>query len=86
MAWAALAGDPAMGRIDFNVTAIGGSGVTDGGAVLNFGLEFSAAGTYDLGFQYFEDVRRTYYSGPDSTTYEWDNLDNVNDYNQITVT
>jgi hypothetical protein len=86
MAFTALAGDPTMGRIDFNATAIGGSGVTAGGAILNFGLEFSAAGTYDLGFQYFEDVRRTFYSGPDSTTYEWDNLDNDNDYNTITVT
>lgn len=88
MAWTALAGDPTMGRIDFNATAIGGSGITTvtDGAILNFGLEFSTAGTYDLGFQYLEDVRRTFYSGPDSTTYEWDNLDNVNDYNQITVT
>jgi len=86
MAITALAGDPTMGRIDFNATAIGGSGVTGGGAILNFGLDFSAAGVYDLGFQLFEDVRRTFYSGPDATTYEWDNLDNDNDYDQITVT
>ena len=86
MAFTALAGDATMGRIDFNATAIGGSGVTDGGAILNFGLDFSAAGVYDLSFQYLEDVRRTFYSGPDATTYEWDDLNNVNDYNQITVT
>lgn len=88
IAWTPLDDDPTMGRIDLWASPYVGSGITDvtDGAILNFGLEFSEPGVYTLGFQYFEDVRRTFYSSPDATTHEWDNLDNVNDYNQITVT
>jgi len=65
-----------MVRIDFNVTPIGGSETSNGGALFNFGLNFGSAGTYDLGFQEFQDVKRTYYSDGASTEYNWDDISN----------
>jgi hypothetical protein len=65
-----------MVRIDFNVTPIGGSETSTGGALFNFGLNFGSAGTYDLGFQEFQDVKRTYYSDGASTEYNWDDISN----------
>jgi hypothetical protein len=63
-------------RIDFNVTPIGGSDTTNGGALFNFGLSFNNAGTYKLGFEAFHDVKRTYYSDGASTEYNWDDISN----------
>jgi len=65
-----------MVRIDFNVTPIGGAETSNGGALFNFGLNFGSAGTYDLGFQEFQDVKRTYYSDGSSTEYNWDDISN----------
>jgi hypothetical protein len=65
-----------MVRIDFNVTPIGGSETSTGGALFNFGLNFGSAGTYDLGFQEFQDVKRTYFSDGASTEYNWDDISN----------
>jgi hypothetical protein len=63
-------------RIDFNVTPVGGSETTDGGALFNFGLQFDHAGTYTLGFEEFHDVKRTYYSDGASNEYFWDDISN----------
>jgi len=65
-----------MVRIDFNVTPIGGSETSNGGALFNFGMNFASAGTYTLGFQEFQDVKRTYYSDGASTEYNWDDISN----------
>jgi hypothetical protein len=67
---------PGIVRMDFLVSPIGGSEVTDGGALFNFGLTFDHPGTYTLGFQLFEDVRRTFYSDSESETYEWPEISN----------
>jgi len=63
-------------RIDFNVTPIGGSQVTTGGALFNFALQFDHAGTYTLGFEEFNMVQRTYYSGADAQSQVWDDISN----------
>lgn len=63
-------------RIDFNVTPIGGSNVTDGGELFNFSLEFDHAGRYILGFEEFRSVKRTYYSDMDSYEYFWGDISN----------
>ena len=42
------------GRIDFNITPLGGSDVTTAdGELFNFEMEFSAAGSYTITFQEF---------------------------------
>ncbi|MBN2081194.1 hypothetical protein JW859_03190 [bacterium] len=75
-------------RIDFNVTPIGGSQVTSGGVLFNFQLQFDHAGTYTLGFEEFNLVKRTYYSDTENNEYYWNNISN--NYsgvpNSITVT
>jgi len=63
-------------RIDFNVTPIGGTETSDGGVLFNFGLGFDSAGTYNLGFEEFHDVKRTYYSDSGSTEFNWDDISN----------
>ena len=80
--------DGGLVRIDFNVTPIGGANVTGGGALFNFGMDFTAAGTYTLGFEEFRDVKRTYFSDTDSTEYYWDDISNnyTDVPNSITVT
>lgn len=64
-------------RWDFNITPIGGADLTTASGVLfNVKLEFTAAGTYALGFQQFEGVNRTYYTGADSVVRFWGDISN----------
>jgi len=63
-------------RIDFNVSSIGGGEMTTGGALLNFELWCKSPGTYTLGFQEFDVVKRTYYSDVDSNEYNWADISN----------
>lgn len=85
MSWKALHDNPTMGRIDLHVCAIGGSNVTNGGCLLNLGLEFESPGTYTLGFQFFEDVERTRYSDATSVIHYWDDISNDHAANTIVV-
>jgi len=77
---------PGLHFIGFNLTPIGGSEVTTGGILFNFGLTFDHAGTYNLGFLEFQDVKRTYYSDSEAAEYYWDDISNSGVPNTIDVT
>ncbi|MBN2081196.1 hypothetical protein JW859_03200 [bacterium] len=66
-------------RVDFNVTPIGGSNTTAGGALMSFQLRPETAGPYTLGFQQFNEVKRTYYADSEYHEYYWDDISNVVD-------
>jgi hypothetical protein len=73
-------------RIDFNLTPIGGSDVTTAdGELFNFGMAFGIAGSYELGFQEFETVNRTYYQDGANNEYFWGDITNDGVPNTITV-
>lgn len=62
-------------RLDFNVTPLDGTqSNSTSGALFNFGLNFGVAGTYTLGFEEFNVVKRTYYSDAGATEYNWGTL------------
>lgn len=77
-----------LGRlyVGFNVTPLFGSDIVGGGELFNFGLSFTAAGTYTLGFLEFQDVKRTYYSDSETNEYNWVDITNNGAWNTITVT
>ena len=54
--------------------------------LFNFGMSFSAAGTYTLGFLEFQDVKRTYYSDNAAVEYNWADITNVIDEVPNTIT
>ena len=73
--------DSSMDFFGFNATPIGAGEVTNGGDLINFGVEFDAAGTYTFGFIEFQDVKRTYYSDNAAVEYNWGDISN--DYTDI---
>jgi hypothetical protein len=77
--------DPGRIYIAFNVIPIGGENTYHSGDLFNFEMNFTAAGTYTLGFLEFQTVSRTYYSDDMSNEYNWDNIGNVHDANTIVV-
>jgi len=79
-------GEAGMIFIGFNVTPIGGGDVTAGGVLFNFGMTFTAAGTYNLSFIEFQDVKRTYYSDSTSAEFNWTDISNQGVPNTIDVT
>jgi hypothetical protein len=73
-------------RWDFNLTPIGGADqTTASGALFNFVFEFGSAGTYNLGFQEFETVNRTYYQDAANNEYFWGDITNSSVPNTVTV-
>jgi len=77
---------PGLNFIGFNLTPIGGGEVTSGGILFNFGLTFDNAGTYNLGFVQFQDVKRTYYSDSEYSEHYWSDISNAGVPNTIQVT
>jgi len=71
-----VAADSALDFMGFNITPIGAGEVTGGGDLFNFGIAFDAAGTYELGFIEFQDVKRTYYSDNAAVEYNWGDISN----------
>jgi len=78
-------GEPGVIYIAFNVIPIGGHNTMEGGDLFNFEMQFSAPGTYNLGFLDFQDVKRTYYSDAEANEYYWNNIANGNGINTIVV-
>jgi len=72
-----VAADGSLDFMGFNITPIGAGEVTGGGDLFNFGIAFDAAGTYELGFLEFQDVKRTYYSDNAAVEYNWPDITNV---------
>jgi len=80
--------DSTLDFMGFNITPIGAGEVTGGGDLFNFGIAFDFAGTYDLGFIEFQDVKRTYYSDNAAVEYNWTDIGNQlpNLQSSITIT
>jgi hypothetical protein len=78
-------GEPDLIYSSFNAVPIGGDDVFSGGELFNFEMNFTAAGTYTLGFLEFQTVKRTYYSDSMSNEYYWNNIANGHDANTIVV-
>jgi hypothetical protein len=74
--------------LDFNVTPLGGNDLTTSeGALFNFQATFSTPGTYQLGFQQFETVDRTYYTDVNTAPARyWGDITNVHAGVNSTVT
>jgi hypothetical protein len=70
-------GDGRLG-LDLDVSAPGGSDVTSAaGELINFGVTFAAPGTWQLSFQEFETVPRTYYlDSNQAPEYYWSDISN----------
>jgi hypothetical protein len=77
--------EPGLVYIAFNVIPIGGNNTMQGGDLFNFEMQFSAPGTYHLGFLEFQDVKRTYYSDDMLNEYYWNNIANGNGIYTIVV-
>ena len=77
-----------MSAIDFNITPLNGTDAPAGssGILFNFDLEFSAAGTYKLGFLLFDEINRTYYQDGQQAVYQWGDLSNATTQDTVTVT
>lgn len=82
---APVTGSPGLIYIAFSVIPIGGSNTYEGGDLFNFEMNFTAAGTYTLGFLDFQTVKRTYYADFDSVEYNWNNIGNAHGANTIVV-
>jgi len=78
-------GDPGLIYIAFSVIPVDGTDTTTGGELFNFEMQFSAAGTYHLGFLEFQTVKRTYYSDGASNEYYWNTISNGNGVNTIVI-
>jgi len=66
--------------MDFNVTPISGRQIDSReGELFNFEVTFAHAGTVVLGFEEFNQVKRTYFSDGSSTEYYWSDISNDHD-------
>lgn len=64
-------------RMDFNVTPLYGSEITDAeGELFSFEAVFAEPGTYTIGFVQFNQVNRTYYSDWSATDHFWGDISN----------
>lgn len=73
----AVSAEGNLTRMDFNVTPLYGSAITDAeGELFSFEAVFDEAGTYQLGFVEFSEVKRTYYSDWDAEEHFWSDLGN----------
>jgi hypothetical protein len=63
--------------MDFNVTPIQSTPASAAeGALFNFEVTFARAGSVRLGFEEFNQVKRTYFSDGSSTEYYWSDISN----------
>ena len=76
MAATDVTADSSLDFMGFNITPIGAGEVSVEGDLFNFGMDFDAAGTYELGFLEFQDVKRTYYSDNAAVEYNWTDIAN----------